>query len=130
MEPAAAIAETGGVLREVAMNRSWHDELENTGTVDETVAVVRRHLDGLDPAEARSLPPCCSAGHIYGDEDVDDVTFRLAEAHRGRMRAEQNSVLDEMFDYFLHASLRISRQNRLRASGMILYPTYQMRQMG
>jgi hypothetical protein len=111
------------------MDSRWHDEVESSQTVEEAVECVRRVL-GAFQAEAPGLPRICHPSRIRGDDDIDDLTFKLAP-----LRREGGSVvpgLESVFDFVLHASLHIARLNRARAAGRsnVFVGYWQMRQMG
>jgi len=111
------------------MDSRWHDEVEGTQTVEEAVECVRRVLGTLK-AEDPGLPRICHPARIRGDDDIDDLTFRLAPLRREK--ASDCAVLETLFDFVLHASLHIARLNRARAAGSsTAFVWYrQMRQMG
>jgi hypothetical protein len=102
------------------MNGSWHDDLENAATVDEAVASVRRYLGTLSADELQGYARHCRPSRIKADDDVDDLTFKLAEAQRNPI-IPPPALLGEVFAFVLHASLRISHLNRARVSGMVNY---------
>jgi hypothetical protein len=101
-----------------SVNPAWHDDLENASTVDQTVAFVRRYLGNLSAQDMERLPRYCHPSRIKGDEDIDDLTFKLSRAQRERSRAGDIELLEEVFAFVLHASLRISRLNRVRVRGV------------
>ena len=110
------------------MNGSWHDDLENAATIDEAVAFVRNYLGTLP---AHELPRYCQPARIKYDADVDDLTYRLAQARRQPPPAPCNAeLLGDVFDFFVHASLRISQINRKAASGLFFFPARRAGQMG
>jgi hypothetical protein len=101
---------------------SWHDDLENAVTVDEAVASVQRYLGALPVDELEGFARHCRPSRIKGDGDVDDLTAKLAQAQRHPSYAEPlPMILGEVFDFVLHASLRISQLNRARVGGMVNY---------
>jgi len=90
------------------MNPIWHDELEAAHSVDQAVASVQRYLSSLSLHDLDRLPRFCDARKIRSDDDVDDLTLKLAQ-----LRTHEQAVSD-VFGFLLHASLRISRLNRQR----------------
>src|SRR5882672_10910664 len=101
------------------MNGSWHDDLENAATVDEAVASVQRYLETLPADELQGFARYCKASRIRADGDVDDLTAKLAHAQR---HPDGNpAILGEVFDFILHASLRIGQLNRALATGNVNY---------
>jgi hypothetical protein len=99
------------------MNPIWHDELEGAHSVDEAVTSVRRYLSSLSLHDLDRLPRYCDAKKIRCDDDVDDLTFKLAQLQREADAAAQRTVAD-VFGLVLHASLRISRLNRQRVQNV------------
>ena len=95
------------------MNPIWHDELEAAHSVEETVASVQRYLSSLSLHDMDRLPRYCDARKVRCDDDVDDLTFKLAQLRSQGDPGAQAAVSD-VFGFLLHASLRISRLNRQR----------------
>ena len=113
------------------MNGSWHDELEAAATVEEAVASVRRYLGSVACEDLGTLSRHCAAKRIRGDEDIDDLTFKLAQARATPSDSRNERLLGEVFELVLHASLRISQLHRRRARGQVaLVWRPQMSQMG
>ncbi|HEX4332390.1 MAG TPA: hypothetical protein VH040_09640 [Usitatibacter sp.] len=110
------------------MESQWHDEVESAQTVDETVACVRRVLRHLTTADS-TLPRFCRASCIASDDDVDDLTQRLAPLRR---ETEGTPDLEPLFHFVLHASMHIAHLNRVRAAAVPVpwRSAPQMRQMG
>jgi hypothetical protein len=99
------------------MNPIWHDELEAAHSVEETVASVQRYLSSLSLRDMDRLPRFCDARKVRCDDDVDDLTFKLAQLRAQGDPGEQAAVSD-VFGFLLHASLRISRLNRQRVQSI------------
>jgi hypothetical protein len=99
------------------MNPTWHDELEDAHSVDDAVASVRRYLASLSLHDLDRLPRYCDPKKIRCDDDVDDLTFKLAQLQREADTVSQRTVSD-VFGLVLHASLRISRLNRQRVQNV------------
>ena len=110
------------------MDNAWHDEVEHSQTVDETVACVRRVLGALHAGDP-DLPRACDPSRIRGDADIDDLTFKLSPLRR--VVSCDPATLESLFDFVLHASLHIAHLNRARAAGntMGFFGHGQMRQM-
>ena len=73
------------------MENRWHDEVEGAQTIDETVACVRRILGALK-SEDPSLPRFCHPSRIRCDDDIDDLTFKLAPLHRDKAHEAGNPL--------------------------------------
>ena len=104
---------------ETVSHPAWHDELEGARSVDEAVASVRRYLGTLSLHDLDRLPRYCDPKKIRCDDDVDDLTFKLAQLQREVEGGSQRKVA-EVFGLVLHASLRISRLNRERVQNVPL----------
>lgn len=98
------------------MNPIWHDELEAAHSVDEAVASVQRYLSTLSLHDMDRLPRYCDPRKIRSDDDVDDLTFKLAQLR------SQGEAVSDVFGFLLHASLRISRLNRQRVQNVPATP--------
>jgi hypothetical protein len=101
------------------VNGNWHDELEAAPTVEEAVASMKRYLGSIPDAELGTLSRHFAPKRIQSDEDIDDLTLKLAKARREAAHSWNDAVVDEVFELSLHASLRISQLNRQRASGRV-----------
>ena len=83
---------------------------------------MQRYLGALPAEELQGFARYCKPSRIQADGDVDDLTSKLAQAQRGpRTDTPLPALLGEVFDFILHASLRISQLNRVRANGMVNY---------
>ena len=86
----------------------WHDRFEEAGSIDEMVAAVRQYAGVVAGASPR-LPTGCRADRIQDDDDIDSLTWRLADLSREH---RDDAALQQAFAHFLHASLRIARMRR------------------
>ena len=91
---------------------AWHDRFEEVGSVDEMVQAVREYVASLDRDMRAGIPALCRLERIVRDDDIDDATYRLADLMRER---RDDSRLGEVFNLFLHASLRVSQMRRAQA---------------
>ena len=57
----------------------WHLLMDETGRVDDVLAILRDYVDSLTPAELAALPPKCRPGRLKGDDDISHWTFVLAQ---------------------------------------------------
>ena len=115
MELHAGVRQTG------CMNPIWHDELEATHSVEETVASVQRYLSSLSLHDLDRLPRFCDPRKVRCDDDVDDLTFKLSQL-RAQGDTNVQSAVSDVFGFLLHASLRISRLNRQRVQSVARAP--------
>jgi hypothetical protein len=101
------------------MNGTWHDDLESAATVDDAVALVRRYLGTLPASALANFSGHCHPRRIKADEDVDDLTSKIAQLRRHASQPPcDEALMSEVFEIVLHASLRTSHLNRARANGI------------
>lgn len=91
---------------------AWHDRFEEAASVEEMVQAVRDFVASLDGDTRRRIPAPCRIERIVRDDDIDDATYRLADLLRGR---RDDAGLVDVFNLFLHASLRVSQMRRAQA---------------
>jgi hypothetical protein len=110
------------------MKIAWHDRFEEAASVDELVRVVREYVGALESETRLRIPNACRLERIVRDDDIDDATYRLAGLARER---RDDARLAEVFDLFLHASLRVSHMRRTLAQQVMAgVPRRFARQMG
>lgn len=94
----------------------WHGRIEVAVSVDEVVGLVRDYIATLAPQHFMRLPDVCRGLRVKAEDDIEYWTFRLsqwpASADSARMDGD---LMQEVFNHFLHASLRISQIHRLGA---------------
>lgn len=106
----------------------WHDRIEEAGSVDEAVQTLREYVESLGSGIRTRVPGACRIDRIVRDDDIDVLTYRLSDLSRAQ---RDDAVLLELFDHFLHASLRISHMRRAQAQqAMAGAPRRATRQMG
>jgi len=93
----------------------WHCRVENAETVDEVLGLVRDYVASLAPRVLARLPDACRALRVKAEDDVEYWTFRLSQRPTSRDAGVDEEVYQEVFNHFLHASLRISRIHRVEA---------------
>ncbi len=109
------------------MGTAWHDRFEEAKSVDETVEAMRQYLTTLEPGERQMLPKACRAEAIRHDDDIDGLTYRLADPNR---ELQDDRAVQEVFGHFLHASLRISHLRRAQMAQSMGPRRFSPRQMG
>src|SRR5215831_2400515 len=91
----------------------WHGRIEMAMSVDEVVVLVRDYIASLAPPLFIRLPDVCRALRVKAEDDVEYWTFKLSQRPAleddGQVDGE---LLQEVFNHFLHASLRISQIRR------------------
>jgi len=91
----------------------WHCRIEIAETVDEVLALVRDYTACLAPENLARLPEPCRALRVKAEDDVEYWTFRLSQ--RVIDAAVDEELRQEVFNHFLHASMRISQIHRTHA---------------
>jgi|SRR6185312_11908883 len=91
----------------------WHGRIEIAESVDEVVGLVRDYVATLAPQHVMRLPDVCRALRVKAEDDIEYWTFRLSQ-RPALEDGEQvdGELLQEVFNHFLHASLRISQIRR------------------
>ena len=91
---------------------AWHDRFEEASSVDDMVQAVREYVASLDRESAGVVTKRCRLDRIVRDDDIDDATYRLSDLSREH---RDDTRLADIFNHFLHASLRISHMRRAQA---------------
>lgn len=90
----------------------WHGAIEAVETVDEVVALVREYLASLAPGQYLKLPDACRNLRVKAEDDIEYWTLRLSERHGPYTPGVDAALTQEVFNHFLHATLRIARLHR------------------
>ncbi|HZZ94692.1 MAG TPA: hypothetical protein VFE23_19180 [Usitatibacter sp.] len=90
----------------------WHGSVEVARTVDEVVVLVREYLAGLAPERYLELPESCRGVRVKAEDDIEYWTLRLSQRHASRAPGVDRELTQDLFDHFLHATLRIAHLNR------------------
>jgi hypothetical protein len=107
---------------------AWHDRIEEVASIDEMVHAVRQYVSALEPPVRARVPSTCRIDRIVRDDDIDTLTYRLSDLSREH---RDDAHLLDVFNHFLHASLRISHMRRAQAQqAMAGAPRRFSRQMG
>ena len=92
----------------------WHERIENATTVEQVVTLMRDHIATLAPEHLARLPAMCRLLRVKAEDDVEYWTFKLSQRHgQGAGSPAAGELLQELFNHFLHASLRISQVRKL-----------------
>ena len=86
--------------------------IETAQTVDAVVALVREYLATLAPGQYLKLPDACRALRVKAEDDIEYWTLRLSQRHGSFARGVDPELTQEVFNHFLHATLRIARLHR------------------
>lgn len=90
----------------------WHGAMETVETVDEIVALMREYLATLAPEQYLKLPDACRALRVKAEDDIEYWTLRLSRRHAFHGPGVDAEFTQEIFDHFLHATLRMARLHR------------------
>lgn len=93
----------------------WHCRVEIAETVDEVLDLARDYVASLAPRVLARLPEACRALRVKAQDDVEYWTLRLSQRPARRDPGVDEDVYQEVFNHFLHASMRISQIHRLEA---------------
>ena len=95
----------------------WHRQIEGTRTVDEVLVTVRDYLASLTPNELAHLPETHRPMRIKGDDDIEYWTFKLSQHASGDHEPwVDTDLMQEIFNHFLHASVRLSQIHKALAA--------------
>jgi len=93
---------------------AWHGKLEGAESADDVVALVRDYVASLSPEHLGRLPEVCRNLRVKAEDDIEYWTYRLSQRPRGE-DAIAAELMQDVFNHFLHASLRISQIRRAAA---------------
>ena len=91
----------------------WHGAIETVETVDEVVVLVREYLATLAPEQYLRLPDACRALRVKAEDDIEYWTLRLSQRHAAHACGVDAELTQDIFDHFLHATLRMARLHRV-----------------
>jgi len=91
----------------------WHGAMESVETIDEVVALVREYLATLAPEQYLRLPDAYRALRVKAEDDIEYWTLRLSQRHAAHGPGVDAELTQEIFDHFLHATLRMARLHRM-----------------
>ncbi len=112
----AAVDRTRGFERN---DPGWHCRLEIVETVDDVVRLLRDYIASLSPQSLMRLPDSCRMLRVKAEDDVEYWTCRLSQRMHSEDALVDEAVQQEVFNHFLHASLRISQIHRAGAAGRV-----------
>lgn len=96
---------------------AWHRQLEDTQTVAQVIDTLRDYLATLSPEQLSRLPELCRSVRAKAEDDIEYWTFKLS-----RHAADENEawvdveLMREIFNHFLHASVRLVRIHKAIAN--------------
>lgn len=93
----------------------WHRRVETADTADDVVRLVRDYVASLAPRILACLPAACRALRVKAEDDVEYWTLRLSQRPHREDAGVDDEVRQEVFNHFLHASVRISQIHRVEA---------------
>jgi hypothetical protein len=91
---------------------SWHRDLETAGTAGEVLQITRDFLAGFSPEDLASMPESHRPSDIARTEDIRDWSRRLTDEYwRQRNAGGELGILQELWSFFLRASIQLARQD-------------------
>jgi hypothetical protein len=94
----------------------WHCKLEVAESTEEVLALVRDYIATLSPKHLVRLPHVCRSLRVKAEDDIEYWTYRLSQRHRPDDALIDGELMQDVFNHFLHASLRISQIRRAAAA--------------
>ena len=102
-----------GLQRSSGAPSAWERRLEHVRSVDELIKVTRDYVGSLSPQLLANLPEDCRPGPIKYEDDIDFWAYRLAQRYCDvQEEPVDGALLHELFDYFLHALIRLTELHR------------------
>lgn len=93
----------------------WHCKLETAESAEEVVGLVRDYIATLSPQHLVRLPDVCRSLRVKAEDDIEYWTYRLSQRPRAEDAMVDAELMQDVFNRFLHASLRISQIRRAAA---------------
>ncbi|HET9470198.1 MAG TPA: hypothetical protein VFO24_03775 [Usitatibacter sp.] len=97
----------------------WHCKLEIAESAEEVVALVRDYVASLAPEHLGRLPDACRSLRVKAEDDIEYWTYRLSQRPRHEDATIDGDFMQDVFNHFLHASLRISQIRRAAAAAPV-----------
>lgn len=95
----------------------WHCKLESAESADDVLALVRDYVASLAPEHLARLPDLWRGLRVKAEDDIEYWTYRLSQRPRQEDAMIDEQLMQDVFNHFLHASLRISQIRRAAAAG-------------
>jgi hypothetical protein len=94
----------------------WHGKLEIAESAEDVVGLVRDYIATLAPQHLVRLPDVCRSLRVKAEDDIEYWTYRLSQRPRQEDAMIDAELMQDVFNHFLHASLRISQIRRVAAA--------------
>src|SRR5258706_12701733 len=93
----------------------WDRGIEATSNTLQVVRLAREYLAALSPSDFARIPDNCLPGHVIDESDISRYSARLTQEY-WRVRGTQADlgVLQEMWSFFMRASIQVARLNELQ----------------
>jgi len=89
---------------------AWHQRVDTAQSPDEVLGIARDYLSSLTSEDLVSVPEDCRPAQVDDESDIDFWNLRLAEELRSIWGTQrEGQMVTEMAQFFLHASVRLSR---------------------
>ncbi len=97
----------------------WERRLDEVRSVDEVVHLTRDYVASFSHKHLARLPEDCRPGTIKYDDDLDYWAYRLDERYcAANDEPVDASLLHELRDFFLHATIRAAKLRRPARAGL------------
>jgi hypothetical protein len=97
---------------------AWHCNLESVDSAEEILRLVREYIATLGPDELVRLPDPCRVLRVKAEDDIEYWTFRLSQRPHDDDCLIDGVLLQDIFNHFLHASLRLSQIRKAMAEAL------------
>jgi len=88
----------------------WYQMVDTAQSPGEVLGIARDYLHSLTSEDLTSVPDDCRPGEILAQSDIDFWNLRLAEELRAIWGTGRDGhMVTELAQFFLHASVRLSR---------------------
>jgi hypothetical protein len=94
---------------------TWHRDIEKATNTHQVVRLTREYLAALSPGDLARIPQSCHPSRVIDESDISRCSARLTQEY-WRLRGTQADlgVFQEMWSFFMRASIQIARLNELQ----------------
>jgi len=94
---------------------TWHRDIERATNTHQVLRLTREYLAALAPSDFARIPPHCLPGHVIDEADITRYCTRLTQEYwRLRGTHADLGILQEMWSFFMRASIQVARLNELQ----------------
>lgn len=103
---------------------AWHGNLEAVESADDVLRLVREYIATLGPEDLVRLPEPCRVLRVKAEDDIEYWTFRLSQRPPDDGCLVDGVLMQEVFNHFLHASMRLSQIRKAMAQALTPAPEH------